>query len=538
MRTTWITVLGYALLGNVGSLNADEKPAPSKIVAVDLFKNGLAVVRREVTLGKSGVCVVDDVPEPVHGTYWVESNVPIETVVQMREVEVPVDETYLGDLQEDLAGQKVTIHLKKANFGPMIGTIAKLKPMSPGDPGTSGAGYSTANAARFLVVQSPKGRVFLDPGEIVSIATDGPDEKVKRRKPRLVLTVDKPKDAETHVRISYLARGLGWAPSYKIDITDPKVLVLEQQAVIKNELADLSGAEVRLISGFPSVQFANVSSPMATRTTWATFFQELGQRPQLEPGSLSNLAMNQQQAVFVNTTAAGLLSPVASPAGEGVDLHYQSIGKRSLAVGDSLSLPVAKAKADYDRIVEWLVPDTRDEWGRHVEGRGRGEDSDDSAWDALKFKNPLSFPMTTGPALVTSGGRFNGQRTSYWANAGEETVVRIDKALSIRTRSVEHEERKTPDDGRDLVWIGGRQYHKSTVEGELAISNHRAEDTQLVIRRRFSGELVEADGKPRTSLREEGAYSVNRRSELVWELPLKAGENRVLKYRYTVLVAR
>jgi len=36
---------------------------------VGLFKNGLAVIKREVTLGKAGTYVLDDVPEPVHGTY-------------------------------------------------------------------------------------------------------------------------------------------------------------------------------------------------------------------------------------------------------------------------------------------------------------------------------------------------------------------------------------------------------------------------------------------------------------------------------------
>jgi len=128
-------------------------------------------------------------------------------------------------------------------------------------------------------------------------------------------------------------------------------------------------------------------------------------------------------------------------------------------------------------------------------------------------------------------------------------VLRINKALSVRTRSIEHEEQVNasapgapgfppgPGAARDLVWIGGRAFRKSTVEGEVAVSNHRQDTIQLVIRRRFSGELVKADGAPKTSLREEGAYSVNHRNELLWTIPLKAGEEKKLMYRYTVLVA-
>ena len=74
------------------------------------------------------------------------------------------------------------------------------------------------------------------------------------------------------LRRLWRARGLAWAPSYRIDTTDPKSLALEQRAVIRNELADLTEAELRLISGYPSVQFAHVHSPLSPRTTWGTFF--------------------------------------------------------------------------------------------------------------------------------------------------------------------------------------------------------------------------------------------------------------------------
>jgi hypothetical protein len=246
--------------------------------------------------------------------------------------------------------------------------------------------------------------------------------------------------------------------------------------------------------------------------------------------------MSQQMAS--NRSSPYGLSLGAAPVGEGVDLHYQSIGKRTLAEGEALDLSVARAKADYERIVEWLVPDTRNEHGQHVDRRGQEpeEESGDSAWDALKFKNPFTFAMTTGPATVVADGKFNGQRTSYWVNAGEETVLRVNKALSVRTRAVEHEELKNGD-SREIVWIGGRQFRRSTVEGELELGNHRQETIKVLLRRRFSGELLSADGEPKKSLREEGIYSVNTRNELLWSFSLKAGEVKKLGYRYTVLVA-
>src|SRR5260370_34403906 len=94
---------------------------------------------------------------------------------------------------------------------------------------------------------------------------------------------------------------MAWAPSYKIDITDPKTLTLEQQAVVKNELADIDGAEVKLISGFPSVQFAHVTSPLSARTTWSTFFQQLNNRAWRDSDRASNSI--RRQAVAFNYEA-------------------------------------------------------------------------------------------------------------------------------------------------------------------------------------------------------------------------------------------
>ena len=133
----------------------------------------------------------------------------------------------------------------------------------------------------------------------------------------------------------------------------------------------------------------------------------------------------------------------ATPMGEGPDVHYQPIGKVTLTEGDSLVLPVASGKADYERIVEWIVPDTRTENGRRVNDYQVNQEPEkyrDAAWDAVRFRNPLKFPMTTAPAMTVAGGRFQGQRMCTWTNAGEQATLHITKALSIRTRSVEYEE--------------------------------------------------------------------------------------------------
>jgi hypothetical protein len=527
----------------VAQLRADEIPVTSRVASVGLFKNGLAVVKRVVTAPGSGTFRLDDVPEPVHGTYWIESDVAVESAVQMREMDVPI-EANGTNIQEELAGKKVTLHFRSEKLAPLSGTVLLPKKKTEETPRPlSLREYEYAyrppveQPNRFLILQTAKSRVFVDASEIAYYEAEGVAETVKRRKPVLLLTVEAGDKRAVIVTISYLAHGISWAPSYRVDISDPKRLSVEQCAVIKNEMAELKEAEVSLISGFPSIQFGNVLSPLSPHMSWTMFFQQLAQQPQRYHQMLSNTIAQQAAGPY------GAQGPQVNlqPGGDGIDLHYHSIGKRTLAVGDSLALTTRKGQAEYQRIVEWLIPDTRDEFGNYLQHSRREEVSDDAAddaWDALKFKNPFNMPMTTGAAMVVANGRFSGQRMVNWVNAGEETTLRVNKALSIRTKAVEHEDQKGNGVAeRDLIYIGGRRFRQATVRGELQVCNHRGEAINLLIRRRFSGDLTKADGEPKVQLREEGVYAVNKHNELAWSLTLKPGEEKSLTYQYTVLVS-
>ena len=136
--------------------------------------------------------------------------------------------------------------------------------------------------------------------------------------------------------------------------------------------------------------------------------------------------------------------------------------------------------------------------------------------------------------MVIGKGKFRGQSLSEWVNPGQQTCLRVTRALSIRTRSTETEE----EGKREIVWIGGNDYQRTTVKGRLALQNFRGKDVTMTIRCEFSGELLEAEGDPEKSLRMEGVVSVNPRRQLDWTLKLAAGEEKVLNYRYQVLVDR
>ncbi len=537
----WRTGFCVLVLLVASSARAEERPLVMSLESLALFKNGLACVEYVAEIPEGGVYRVEHLPDAVHGTFWVESDADVTVRMSRRSVDLPISEATSAEFQQDLTGREVVVRFKEPHLEPVAGkVIASGKEttwsrdyepsrygwwFSPRTNQTGVVGMSMNEP--MLALETPNGVTYLKTSMIASFDLSGRNQTVACERPVMLLEISAKQKKPIAVVIRALTKGLAWAPSYQIDISDPATLSLRQNAVLRNELVPIQNADIRLISGFPSVKFANVTSPMSPETTWAQFFQQLNQQYSGQTGDQSV----RSQAVAFNFIAPQQdIDLSAIPSGEGADLHFQSIGRRALDVGDSLTMQTAVAKAGYERIVEWIIPDRRDAYGVLNDNRNR-DPGDEIPWDALRFRNPLEFPMTTAPAMIVANGRFLGQQTSFWVNVREQTTLHVTKALSVRTLSNERE----VEGKRNAIYAYGRDFRRTEVEGEVIANNHRNEPITLVIRKRFSGELLSAEGEPKTTLLEEGAWSVNRRNELVWTVELAPGEEKRFACRYTVL---
>jgi hypothetical protein len=527
MRTkSLVCLLALVLASPAG---AQEAVVKSKIISAGLFKNGLVVIKREVLVSGAGTFRLDAFPEPVHGSFWIESSGKVDVSVKMRDVESPMHVEGGVRLQNDLAGKTVTIYFRNEKLPSVTGTIVK---MAKQEQPEGLAAPVIERGGNFLVLKTIKSHTYINPADIAMIQTTDADEKSVQRKPVLILNVEKG-DKKPSVYISYLTNGLAWAPSYHVDISNPKSLAIEMATVIRNELVDLQDADIKLISGFPSVEFANVTSPLSARTNWTKFFQEVtGRSDGRDDATLRQVSLNNSFANVSNFdySARPKLDLGATPAGEGVDLHYEPIGKHTLLRDESMSLSIGKAKADYERVIEWTV-------GTSAVARKHGGERHgvkDEMWDTLVFKNPFKFPMTTAPAMVVENGKFNGQRTSFWANVGEEAHLRVTRSLSIRALSKEESDSKP----NERIVMDDRNYTKIYLKGELTMSNHRAQAVKLNIRHAIRGVISEISGEPKLIDREESLEDVNRAREALWTVNLNPGEEKKLNYKYSVLVYR
>jgi hypothetical protein len=519
---------------------ADEVKLDSKVDTISLFKNGLAVVERTAQIPGPGVYRLDGAIWPVHGTFWIDGDVPVESRVTLRDVQTPPRVKPVIDFQQELIGNQVTIHFTDGTVPPAVGTVVQLARPNAQDAWSRNyqAGQdNNTSSSPFLVLDTKEGRAYVNTGSIQYIectAGNGNMPPIHERQPVLILTVGPEQKGPSTLHISYLTHGISWAPSYRVRLLNNNILLLQQQAAIKNELEDLADAEFQLISGFPNVECANVDSLLSPNQTWANFFA------QLNGGGIGGGQMAGANGAFTNNitqTPEVQAGPPGLPAAsDDVDVHYNSIGKHTLDLGDAMSMQVASGQSTYERVVEWTVPDLRDANGQVAPMPDAGPDvpsPSDMAWDAVQFKNPLPFAMTSAPAMIVDNGKFAGQQMSLWVNIGEQTTLRITRALSLGTHAVEEEDAPA---NRQAVMIGARSYQKVTINGKLIMNNRRTTDVKILIRRQFSGDLVTADENPTLKGRAEGQYSINPRYEMDWTVTLKAGEQKTLKYQYTVLM--
>ena len=239
-------IVGFALFSCACPIHAEtRRRRRARIVAVGLFKNGLAIVKREAILGRTGTYVLDDAPQPVHGTYWVESAVPIETAVKMVKWKYPrprpcpaiFRKTWREEGHDPLQGRQGPAgqrHGDEAQTGEGRGG-----PLQRGHAARFSRAPRDVSQAGYLVLQTAKGRAY-----------SGTGRDRLRRSGRHGGESHAPEAAPAaHGRRDGQGRDQGrhqlpdaWpvvGASYRIDITDPKTL-LDQQAVIKNELTDLT----------------------------------------------------------------------------------------------------------------------------------------------------------------------------------------------------------------------------------------------------------------------------------------------------------
>ena len=553
-RVSMGLVVNVLLLAGVGVAEGDGGAVEVgvKVEQVSLFKNGLGFFEARATVpGGETAFRMRPMGAAVHGTFWLGYGRGVDMAgVVAREVDV-----------EKMLPALTVQELIKANVGKtaeltignetIVGKIVSFAeqpeavepdPYGPGRGGQMGRGYNYGQA-NLVVVETEEGTVALNAGSVgrVKFADETPRLELTSGKKEMQLEVQLNAPAEgEELGLSYLAKGITWAPSYMVDISDGGRAMVSAKAVVINEIGDLEDMTLQLVTGYPHLQFGDIVSPMALKENLAGFLAALGRGHSRLGGSDPRSNVMRQVDLSMSSEGRSRAMPEygAAKAGQvAEDLFLYPVEDVTLRKGEVGYYPLFSESVPYKHVYRWKIPDYVNKYDQYYDRHDRAaEEKEEEVWHCVRLENKTPVPWTTAPAETVKGSFILGQDTLEYTPVGGEATLRITRAMSV---AAEQGERET-DRKRDALRMYGDHFDLVTVKGELSVKNYLPKRVTMEISKTLSGELQESEEGPGPKVKKlaKGLKRMNGVSELTWEIKLGPGEQKKLGYVYEVYVRR
>ncbi len=514
---------------------AAQQPVASRLTEAALFKNGMAFLTRTVAIPGPGTWQLTDLPLPVHGTFWILPKEGEVAVKEARALNAPItvrrQETRLAALLMLNAGRPLEL---KTGEGWIQGEILRV-PEDPAPRATrlgrheeeESSAFPPSNSPETLRIKTAQGLLVVPTSSIHSFRVPGGDLLTEQTAPQTHPTLQfTTTGGRGRLAVLSLTRGLTWAPSYLVDLSDPKQAVVRGKAALVNDLEPLAGTTVQLIAGYPNLAFGHVRDALVPTQTLQSFLEALGITTR--EGRSSVMSQVMMNAAPIEMTALPALSTEDSDTR---DLFFQKLEGVSLAKGERSEHALFESRVPYEHVYVWDVTGLQEDLDRHDRERSRAREE---VWHQVRLKHGGSAPWSSGPAMTIQQGRILGQDTLAFTPLAGETLLRITKALDVVAEKRESELRREPTPN---VRASGT-WDLVTVQGELHLTNRRATPSRVVIRRQLSGELAQASLKPALHALPEGLLQPNRKLQLTWETTVPARESLKISYTYKVVIQR
>lgn len=481
------------------SLPADT---PLAVREVTVFKDGHAYVLREgrIAPDSGGRVVLDDLPEPVLGTFWPYARgggkVVSATAARERvsERKTALD---LRQLLEANVGAEVVLFDQANNRyeGRLLGfprrSAEEVERLDP-----AGGSPRVAESGAIVRVATDQGTLLLPLERIRDVQIAGElaeslSEEALRD--RLTLRIEGA-GPETTVGLVYVQKGLRWIPSYKVDIDGGGRARVEMEATLVNDLVDLDGATVHLVIGVPRFEFEGVADPISLQSLAAQVASRMPARDRFS-NMLSNALLTQVAGYAEGDSRPEPAAPELAGGESSEDLYVFTLQDVTLRRGERLVLPVSSFELPYRDVYVLDVPFAPPAEFESAIQSDRAERlaallAAPKAVHAIRLTNSSAAPLTTAPALVLSKGRVLAQGLVKYTPVGARTDLSINPATDV---CVEIEERETGRTPNAMAW-NGKSYGRIDLAGEVEIRNEKREAVELEVRRSVLG-LVDEVGE-------------------------------------------
>ncbi|RYG35875.1 hypothetical protein EON81_11415 [bacterium] len=490
------------------------------IVAASLFKNGYAVVTREFAVGKDET-TLQAMPRGALGTVWFlpSPGLKIERLTSTtQETNGERDAATLDEVIQANKGKRVRLLVQRGASQETLSGDLML-------------------AAGQVVMLRGASDVALPKSSVLSIEADGGKLLWKVPNPGFSRVFTVKASGEGKIQVTSLERGLTWAPAYAVDLKEGKTLQLTGKATIINDLDNIAGRELRLVTGFPNVPFAQFLDPFVSGQDVDSFVGSMGVLG-AAPAPMARAGMMTQNAggfgggggrFAADFSEAMATSPLAGEQKE--DLFFYRQPNVDLKRGDRGYFLLFSFSAPYEEVFTWDIDDLVQNNVTYVAPpEGPGE-----IWHTISFVNKSGQPLTTAPSTVYDAGDIVGQDTMKYVSPNAKAELKVNKSLDI---AGEIDEEEVSRERAAIKYADGRPiYDLVTIKGTVKLVNRKKTKVSTRVRKDLTGEVVATEGNPVVTATAKGLRSVNPQARIVWTTDLDAGQTLTRTYTYKLYVA-
>ena len=502
---------GRSYAGGVGS----ESLASMPIREVTIFKDGHAFVLHagEVPTDDDGNVTLDYLPVPVIGTFWPYANdarVKLKAVSAGKQrVSLAKTAISMRDLLIANVGGRVEIKEQEQSYRATIQGVPSVSADELEASAPAGTGPQVPQVGQLILLRTDTGTRAIPMDRIQDVTfLDDPKAQFQYDEIRSLLKLQldwqgKPHAKSAKVGMSYLQKGLRWIPHYKLQIKGDGTVLVQLQATILNELADLKDVTANLLVGVPSFDFKSTIDPIALRDTMAQL------SPYFEEGSrtsnaFSNSIMIQTQVPRMsefranNSAPQETLGPEVAGAGQNEDMFVFTVKNISLAKGERMVMDVGRWTMKYKDVFRVALPFSPPQEVR--EGFNSSQEAElaklyhaPKVKHVLRLSNDQTVPLTTAPALVVSDKGVLGQGMMTYTSPGGTVDVTVTTAVNVPVNHRDEEVKRTVDVGK---WRG-HSYMQIDMRGTVKLTNFRGTAIDIEVVRELMGgvDAASEDGK-------------------------------------------
>lgn len=491
--------------------------------SVSVFKNNKAFFIKSGTISPKAnqYQLTGEMPGALFGTLWFQS--PLNTLKFVSSSEQNIEKQ----------GTPVTNYeILKANLNKNVMLFLGSNESAEGVVQSFSDDYDEVTNTYFMpAFVTLKGKSMWQSVKIEDIKRIGfaetPVNTVTSYEKKKVVTVEFNDNKPQPLNMMYLEDGLNWSPNYLLELTTENKGILTLQAQVKNDAEDITNTDVSFVVG-------NANFKDANKLAWLVDFL-----PDFEssndPGTYAN------SVAWKSSTADEAAPP--SPEGEGVegesseDLFFYNLKNLTLPKGSRAQMELFKAEVAFEPVYETnLTEISAYSLENYVFQIYNTEDKDLKTYHSLKLNNQTKYPWTAGLCFVVNAEKglkkpISQDVLSYTPIKGDNSL-KLTESPDIKVSQTEKEtNRKT-----NIRRRGEVQYDQIMVEAEIKIKNYKAKDVKMNVNRLVSGELLKSNVDWKKTDKITFGNYLNKTNAVTWETNVKAGEEKTIKYSYSVIV--